>query len=97
MDIDLGNNCRVDLDAVEEKSAYERFSDECLAELAMRFKPVEAGQRPIKQHLHFCITRKFYTWRWPNIRVVAALEVALFIVLKLRSSCNFWSFIRGMS
>ena len=35
LDIDLGNNCRVDLDAIEEKSAYERFSDKFIADLAM--------------------------------------------------------------
>jgi hypothetical protein len=42
MDITLGKGCRVLIDAVEEKSAFKKFRDERVAELAMRLKLVEA-------------------------------------------------------
>jgi hypothetical protein len=43
MDITLGKGCRVLLDAVEEKTAYKKFREERIAELAMRLKPVEVA------------------------------------------------------
>jgi hypothetical protein len=43
MDITSSKGCRVLIDAIEEKSAYEKFRDERVAELAMRLKPVKAA------------------------------------------------------
>jgi hypothetical protein len=43
MDITSGKGCRVLIDAVEEKYAYEKFRDERVAELVMRLKPVKAA------------------------------------------------------
>jgi hypothetical protein len=43
MDMTSRKGCRVLIDVVVEKSAYEKFRDERVAELAMRLKPIEAA------------------------------------------------------
>jgi hypothetical protein len=47
MEFETGYDCKVEFEALEEKSAYEILCDTHVTELAERFKPVEAASNDL--------------------------------------------------